>query len=76
MMFKTGNLLKNKVNSGLWLVEGVYPHKGPKFKLRLDAICIQPGISRINYPGSHDSWFCRQEDGSDRYNVWEVINEV
>ena len=81
MKFRPGNLLKNNANRGLWLVVGVVPidkraGSNRRFRMRLDAVCVQPGISKINFPGSTDSWFFREPDGSDKSHGWTVINEV
>ena len=81
MKFKPGNLLKNKANEGLWLVIKVLPidkraGHTRRFRMQLDAVCVQPGISRVNFPGSTDSWYFREPDGSDKSHGWTVINEV
>lgn len=81
MKFKSGNLLKNKATSGLWLVTEVLPidrcagHMR-RFRMQLNAVCVQPGMSRVNFPGSTDSWFFQEPDGSDKSHGWTVINEV
>ena len=86
MKFKPGNLLKNKASNGLWLVTEALPvsKKGRKrrdntrieFKMQLKAVCVQPGKSRVNFPGSTDSWFFQESDGSDKSDGWTVISEV
>ena len=81
MKFKPGNLLKNKANEGLWLVIKVLPidkraGHTRRFRMQLDAVCVQSGISRVSFPGSTDSWFFQEPDGSDKSYGWTVINEV
>jgi hypothetical protein len=84
MKFKPGNLLYHKKSNGLWLVVEVLPinKKGSHgarqtvFRLQMNATCVQPGNSTVNYSGSTDTWLFQQEDGSDHDDMWTVINEV
>jgi len=84
MKFKPGNLLYHKKSKGLWLVVEVLPinrKSGPKraqtiFRLQMNATCVQPGKSKVNYSGGTDTWFMKQEDGSDHDDHWTVISEV
>jgi hypothetical protein len=83
MKFKPGNLLKHKKNGGLWIVIETRQinKKGPRrrptvFRMQLDAVCIQPGLSKCNHAGLADTWYCKEEDGSDHDDNWTVINEV
>jgi len=83
MKFKPGNLLKHEKSGGLWIVIEVLPinKKGPRrippaFRFQMSAACVQPGLDRLNYAGSTDTWFMQQEDGSDHNDNWMVINEV
>jgi hypothetical protein len=81
MKFKRGNLLKNKANGGLWLVVEVLPTNKRagsmrRFRMQLNAVCVQPGLSRVNFAGSTDTWFFQEPDGSDKSHGWTVINEV
>lgn len=83
MKFKPGNLLKNNRSDSLWLVlEALSVSlKGSArrhviFKLQVNALCIQSGTSNIHSPGSEDTWFFKEPDGSDRDGAWTVINEV
>jgi hypothetical protein len=89
MKFKPGNLLYHEKSNGLWLVVEVIPinKKGSRplnvlmsrptiFRLQMNATCVQPGKSKVNYSGSTDTWFMKQEDGSDHDDAWTVISEV
>lgn len=84
MKFKSGNLLKHTKSGGLWIVIRTLPinkkggsySRSTVFKMQLDAVCVQPGKSTVNHPGSADTWYCREEDGSDHVDHWTVINEV
>jgi hypothetical protein len=89
MKFKPGNLVKNNESGGLWIVVETLPinKKGSRslnvlmsrptiFRLQMNATCVQPGKSKVNYSGSTDTWFMKQEDGSDHDDAWTVISEV
>jgi len=83
MKFKPGNLLYHEKSNGLWLVVEALPinTKGSAkrqtvFRLQMNAACVQPGKSKVNYSGSTDTWLFQQEDGSDHDDAWTVINEV
>lgn len=91
-MFKRGNLLKRKIDGSIWLVDTAEAVETKTsmvtFKMRLRAICIFGGHSwkrkaytghRTEYipsPGMSDTWFFREEDGSDKEELWELVNEV
>ena len=89
MKFKPGNLVKNNESGGLWIVVETLPinKKGSRslnvlmsrptiFRLQMNATCVQPGESKVFYPGSTGTWLFEQEDGSDHDDIWTVINEV
>jgi len=81
MKFKPGNLLKNEVNGGLWIVTEVIEidkkiGRRNRFRMQLNAACMQPGLSRVNFAGSSDTWFFKEVDGNDGDHMWTVINEV
>ncbi len=80
-MFKAGNIVQKRIEGSQYIILEVIIEqtslgsKRSPFEMTMKAICLH-GSTGYTKPGDTDTWFFKEPDGSDKFDLWRLISEV